>query len=189
MIVVPVTFTTRRESQPANQKSRALDGIENMQVFFKRFSKAGRSREIGMGSDHESIPGGALPDFLQRTKVFRASVKIICKNVALPVRGYFHARDQSNSAVTGVVGKILSPYIPVVTGDCQNGIAELYRGLYQLFGRMPANPVILGIKAAVGMQFRFQPASPRMNIAVKTHVSPAKIVNLPAPCLSADTPH
>ena len=112
-------------------------------------------------------------------------MEIVDKHMACFFGGNFHAGDQRDAQIPGVLRKRFRPYIQIVAGNGENFIAERGRSGNLLLGSVLADPGVVGIETAVRMQFRFQPAFLRISTAIQDPFIPTKF--FACPLLSAET--
>jgi hypothetical protein len=109
----------------------------------------------------------------ERVEVFRSSPEIVNEDMSFPLNRDLHCGYQNDAQAPGILGQITVPDVQVVASDSERVIAEFSGFRDQFLGRMGTQPVILGIQAAVGMQFGLEPALVRRVSENHDNLTPA----------------
>ena len=125
-----------------------------------------------MRRDHERILARHRADFFQCVEIFSPCVKIVDKHMACFFGGDLHAGDQRDAQSSGVFCKPFRPDVKIVACNPKNLVAERGRSGDQLLGSVSADPGVFGIKTAVRMQFRLQPAFLGISTAIQDRFLP-----------------
>ena len=135
-----------------------FDGIEKINIRFEKSPQAHAPEKVGMRRDHQSILSHALANLVQRIQVLRPCAEIIDQGVAGPFGCDLHPGDQGYSQAARIIRETAVPDVEIVAGNRQNFVTKPGGLSDELFRRMPADPEVHGIQAAVRMQLGFKPA-------------------------------
>jgi hypothetical protein len=132
----------------------------------------------------QSITVAVSSDFLQRIEAVGPLVEIIHKHVTGFLRCYLHAGNQGYPKAPGVAAEVVRPDIGVMAGNSEYVVSEFGRSVQQLFGAVPAEPVVFGIEIAVRVHFGLQPTFFLFDVATQNSRLPMN----PFPVLSTSLP-